>query len=340
MFRFEHPEYLWGFLLIPLLIVLFVFMLRARQQALNNFGNNTLLAQLVPTMSKYKHTFKFILLMIAIILLLISWANPQWGTKREKVKRKSVDVFIALDISYSMLAEDVAPNRIERARKFSEKLIRGLKGDRVGTIIFAGNAYLQMPLTTDYSAAQLFVKSANPDMAPSQGTAISDAIDLAELSFEQNNKQHKALVIITDGETHDEATIARAEEARNNGLLIFTVGVGSQEGGLIPIFINGRSDYKRDKTGNPVQTKLNVQMLQELAEAGGGTYFNLTDDDKILDALRTSIDKIEKREFEQRMFNEFESYFQYFLFFAILFIIAEFLISYRKNRWIGDKDIF
>ena len=291
-------------------------------------------------MSRYKHGLKFGLLLFALSFLIIAWANPQWGTKKEKVKRKSADVFIALDISESMLAQDISPNRLERAKKFAQGLAQELRGERTGFIIFAGNAYLQMPLTTDYAAAELFIKSANTQQAPSQGTAISDAIDLAERAFEPENQHHKALVIITDGETHDQEAIERAVQANENGLMIFTVGVGTPDGGYIPLVYSGRSGFKVDEKGEYVRTKLNENMLAELAAAGSGSYYNLSEGDQIIPALRERIDQLEKREFEQRSFNEFESYFQYFIALGLLFLLIEFIISYRKNRWLGDKDIF
>jgi Ca-activated chloride channel family protein len=341
-FRFENADYLYALLLIPLFIVVFLLIQRARKNAFAKFGNISLLSQLMPSYSKYKHTFKFILLLIGISFLIIGWANPQWGTKREKVKRKSVDIFLALDISQSMMAEDVPPNRMERAKRFTQNLIQKLKGDRIGIILFAGNAYLQMPLTTDYAAAQLFLRSANPSQAPAQGTAISEAIDLAEKSFEEDNKKHKAIIIISDGETHDEDALGRARKAADDGLLIYSVGVGTAGGGLIPTIIGGRSDYKRDNTGQPVRTSLNEQMMKDLADAGKGFYFNLSSNnvEELSTSLRNGIDKLEKREFEARVFNEYESYFQYFIGLALLFLIAEFIISYRKNRWIGEKDFF
>ncbi len=341
-FRFEYGDHLYALLLIPILILFFLLVQRSRKKAMQEFGNTTLLAQMMPLYSKYKHTVKFLLLLFGLSTLIIAWANPQWGTKREKVKQKSVDIFIALDISQSMMAEDIRPNRLERARKFSQQLVNTLKGNRMGIILFAGNAYLQMPLTTDYAAAQLFLRSANPNQAPTQGTAISDALDLAEQSFEEDNKQHKAIIIITDGETHDQETIQFAQEAAKNGLLIYTVGVGTPSGGLIPAVIGGREDYKRDQSGNPVRSALNEKMMQDLADVGNGNYFNLvsSNPDEVSESLKTSIDRMEKREFEARVFNEYESYFQYFIALAILFLGAEFLISYRKNRWLGEKDFF
>ncbi len=341
-FRFENADYLYALLLLPLFMLLFWFIQKARKNAFDKFGNSTLLSQLMPAYSKYKHTAKFVLLLFGLSFLIVGWANPQWGTKKEKVKRKSVDIFIALDISQSMMAEDIRPNRMERARRFAQNLVEKLKGDRLGIILFAGNAYLQMPLTTDYAAAQLFLRSANPSQAPAQGTAISEAIDLAEQSFKEENKQHKAIIIISDGETHDQDALDRAKEAAENGLLIYSIGVGTPSGGFIPTVIGGRSDYKRDNKGNPVKTSLNEPMMKDLANAGGGFYFNLAGNevDEVSTALRNSVDKLEKREFEARVFNEYESYFQYFIGIAILFLIAEFLLSYRENKWLAGKDLF
>ena len=340
MFRFEQPDHLYAAILIPILIALFVIALLARKRALERFGEHHLIAQLMPKMSRYKHSVKFIFLMLAMAFLVIGWANPQWGARKEKVKRKSVDIFIALDISRSMLARDVPPNRMERAKKFAQNLVEELKGDRVGVIIFAGNAYLQTPLTTDYAAAQLFLKTANPEMAPSQGTAISDAINLAENVFGEDNKAHKALVVITDGENHDEQTLDRARQANENGLMIFSVGVGTTEGDLIPLNYGNRQEYQRDRSGNPVKSQLNEAMLRDLAEAGKGDYFNIRQGDGVITALRDRINQLEKREFETRAFEEYESYFQYFLAIALLFLIVEFLISYRKNRLLEGKNLF
>jgi Ca-activated chloride channel family protein len=341
MFRFEQPDHLYAAIILPILVVLFIIALLARKRSLARFGEHRLIAQLMPKMSRYKHQVKFIFMILAMAFLVVGWANPQWGSRKKKVKRKSVDVFIALDISRSMMARDSAPNRMERSKKFAQNLVDGLKGDRIGVIIFAGNAYLQTPLTTDYAAAQLFLRTANPDMAPSQGTAISDAIDLAENVFGEDNKAHKALVVITDGENHDAETLERAREANENGLMIFSVGVGTTKGDLIPISYNGKQEYIRDsQTGELVRSQLNEQMLQDLADAGNGSYFNIQQEGDVIEALRERIDKLEKREFETRAFDEYESYFQYFLAAALLFLIIEFMISYRKNRFLEGKDLF
>jgi len=340
LFRFEYEHFLYALILVPLLIGLYFGISWWRNRQLNNLGNITLLERLSPLYSKYKQWTKAVLILLAFSFLIIGWANPQWGTRKEKVSRKSIDVFLALDISNSMLAEDIAPSRMSRTQNFTTKLIEELKGERIGLILFAGNAYLQMPLTTDYAAAELFVRSANPGLAPSQGTAISEAIDLAERSFAEDNKQHKVLIVLSDGENHDEETIERAQEAADNGLLIFTLGVGTPGGGKIPTQFGNRRDYKRDESGEPIITQLNEQMLADLAQAGNGSYFNLAEGEKIVDALKTSLDRVEKRELEQRSFSEFESYFQYFIGFGLLLLIIEFLIPYTRSGLLEGKDLF
>lgn len=341
MFRFEHPEFLYALALLPVLVLFFSAMLIARRRAIRRFGTTTLMLRLMPERSKYKHIYKFVLLCIGLFLLIIGLANPQWGSKKEEVTRRSVDVFIALDISQSMLAQDIPPNRLERAKRFAQGLVQALRGERLGLIIFAGNAYLQVPLTTDYAAVNLFLKSANPGMAPAQGTAIGDAVRLAEASFEEENRNHKALILITDGENHDEEARDQVQTARDNGLLTFTVGVGTSEGSFIPIRKGGREDYKRDQSGNPVRSRLNEEMIRDLARVGDGAYFNLASgSDAITTALQERIDGIEKREFEQRSFSAYESYFQYFLAPALLLLLLEFLIPYRKSRMLTGQDLF
>jgi len=197
-----------------------------------------------------------------------------------------------------------------------------------------------MPLTADYSAAKLFVKSANPSLIPIQGTSITEAIDLAERSFEEDSRNRKTLILITDGENHEEGMMERAETANDNGLLIFTVGVGTEQGSSIPIYANGRSMFKTDESGKTVYSRLDEKMLRELAQAGRGQYYNITANEKIIDAVSERIDQLEKQEMEQQSFSEYESYFQVFIGFALLLIIIEFLVSYRRSKWLEGKDIF
>ncbi|MBK7872000.1 MAG: VWA domain-containing protein [Saprospiraceae bacterium] len=341
MFRFEHPYYLYALEILPVLGVFFYLMLQSRKRALQRFGNRELIKKLMPQASKYKHALKFWLFLLGITFMIFGAANPQWGVKRENVKRKGIDIFVALDVSKSMLAEDIAPNRLERAKKFSEDLVEKLRGERLGLILFAGNAYLQVPLTTDYAALGIFIKSANPDQMPTQGTAIGDVVALSERSFPANNQRHKVLIIISDGENHEDEAQQRAEEAADEGLLIFTTGIGTAEGGFIPEFENGTVDFKRDERGEPVRSRMNEEALKRIAAVGNGAYFNLANDtDQILKALQQRIDMVEKREYEQRAFTEFESYFQYFIGVALLLLVIEFLISYTKNRFLADKDLF
>lgn len=341
MFRFEHPEHLYALLAVPLLVLFFTASRLHRRRALTRFGDLQLMKQIAPDMSKYKHTLKFILLIIGMAILVIAWANPQWGSKKETVTRKGIDLFIALDISQSMLAEDVSPSRLERAKRFGQNLVEGLKGENIGVILFACNAYLQVPLTIDYSFADLFLRTANPGMAPSQGTSLAEAIQLAQQSFPEENERNKALVIISDGEDHDGAAAAVATEANENGLTIFTIGIGNPEGSFIPTRVAGRADYKRDNAGNPIRSSLDETTLREVAEAGSGLYFNLSGRDQdIVNALRERIDQIEKQEFEQQSFTDYASYFQLFIALGLLLLILEFIISYRKSRYLADRDIF
>ncbi len=341
MFRFEYPDHLYALLLIPLLIGFFIAMSYLRKRAIERFGTSSLLVQLMPGVSKYKHAVKFTLLTVALAFLIVAWANPQFGTKVQKIDQKSADVFIALDVSRSMWTEDIAPSRMDRASRFTQNLIESLAGERIGLILFAGNAYMQMPLTTDYSAALLFAKSANPDLAPAQGTSIAEAIQLAQRSFDEKNKNYKALVLITDGEDHEGEAITLAEEANADGLLIFTIGVGTANGSLIPTTVNGYTDYLRDNSGNPVRSALNENLLREIAQAGDGAYFNLSaGEEAIVNAIQNGIDQLEKQEMEQRVFDEYNSWFQLPLGIALVLIIIEFFISYRKSRLLEGRDLF
>lgn len=339
MFRFEHLDHFYALALIPVLTIFFIWMRRKRLKALLRFGETDLVKRLMPQVSNIKHQLKFGVLMLAFGLLVIAWANPQLGTKREKAKRKASDVIIALDISNSMLSDDIKPSRLELARAFTLDLVQALKGERIGSIVFAGNAYLQMPLTTDYAAAAMFIKSSNPNQAPTQGTAISEAIDVAERAFGDKAKGNKVLIIISDGEDHDSEAIERAKKAKDNGLVIFTVGVGTAEGGFMPVDFGGTTDYKRDEKGQPIKTKLNEQMLKDLAAASDGEYFNIANTKNVIEALQNRIEKVEKREMELRSFSEYESYFQYFVMFALLILVFEFMLAYRKSDW-EEKDIF
>ena len=332
MFKFEHSYYLWALALLPVLAGLFALAWRLRMTSLARFGGAEVVRRMAPSLSRYKHFVKFGLLLMACLFLIIGLANPQWGSKRKPVQRKGIDLFIALDISQSMMAEDVSPSRLQRAKRFAQQLVDKLASNNIGVILFACNAFPVAPLTSDYYFAKLALSTATPDQAGEQGTSISSAIDLAERSFDPENETHKAIIILTDGEDHDGRGAAQAEAANENGTLVFTVGVGSAGGSFIPINVRGMQDYLRDESGTPVRSRLDPATLGEVARAGGGAYFSLEKNaDGLAEALREKIDAIEKREYEQRFFTDYESYFQIFIGVAFLLFLFEFLLSYRTS---------
>ena len=339
MFRFEESFILWFIALIPLGFLLFYVSTNWKKSQLNKVGDYSVFSRLFPNWSIKREWLKNSLVLLAFALLFISWANPQWGNRKQKVKAKSSDVIIALDISQSMLAQDISPNRMERSKFFLNELVKKLRGDRIGLVYFAGSAYLQMPLTNDYASAETFIKSANTTQAGTQGTVIADAIKMAMSIFGEENPTQKALIIISDGENHESEAIEAAREAKKNGTFVYTIGVGTPEGARIPIVEKGRRVFKTDKSGNPVTSALNISMLQDIAEAGGGKYYSLDQTLSALKKIDADIDKLEKQEVEQRSFTDYNSYFQYFLFFAILLFIIEYFLSNISNRTKSWKSI-
>lgn len=331
MFQFEHPELLWTAVFIPVLLVFYVLSLKVYRNQKNKFISGKLFDRLVPAHSQKRKHWRFVLLLFAFAAFSVALANPQWGTKKKKIKVQSADILIALDISQSMMAEDISPNRLERSKKFISELIDKLRGDRIGIILFAGEAYLQMPLSTDYAAAQLFIKAANTNLAGTQGTAIKEAIDLAERALENDALHHKSLVLITDGENHDTEALAKAEEAFKKGMTIHTIGVGTDRGAFIPSLNNGREEYKRDQNGELVTSKLNENLLLELARKGGGIYKPINSGMSAINQLLDHFERMQKREVEQRSYTDFESYFQYFIGLGILFFCIFVLLPEGKS---------
>lgn len=332
MFRFEHPVYLYALLLLPLLAVFFWLAWNYRQRALARFATADLLARLVPGLSGRRHWVKFGLLLLGLAFLIVGWANPQYTMQRQQVQREGIDIMIALDVSRSMLAEDIQPSRLERAKRFAQSLVDALAGNNVGLELFACSAFIQVPITTDYAFLKLAITTASPDQATAQGTSLTYAIDLAEGAFAEESRNNRALILISDGEAHDEYAADEAAAALDEGLTIYTVGVGQEEGSFIPVILGGRQDYLRDASGEPVRTRLEAESLQAIADAGGGQYYPLTNNtDAIINSLRTQLDALEKREFELRSFTDFASYFQYFIGMALFFVILEYSLSYRKK---------
>ncbi len=341
MFRFEHPEYLYFLFLVPLLGLFFLMAWYQRKKALKRLAEVDLLPQLAPGLSGRPHRVKFALLAVALALLIIGWANPQWSTQRREVERQGVDLIIALDISRSMLAEDIQPNRLERAKRFATQLVDELAGNNIGVELFACTPFMQVPLTTDYAFANQALRAASTDQAPAQGSAIGDAIDLAESAFEEASLSHRALIILSDGEEHDGTAVAAAEAAASEGLIIYTIGIGTQEGGFMPVLNSRRrTEYIENDYGEPVRTQLQPEALSDIAAAAGGIYYNLetAGEASVADQLQKQLSGIEQRAFEAQAFTDFESYFQYFLGLALLLLVVEFGLSFRRSSAESDFD--
>lgn len=332
MFRFENPQFLWLLWLPVLLGFAYRIVLAQRQQRIAEIGNPDLVNRLFKGYSPQLLWRKFGLLLGALACLAFALANPQLGTKTEKVKRQGIDLLIALDVSQSMLAQDVAPDRLSRAKQAIERIIENRKGDRVGLIVFAGSAFLQMPLSNDYAAAKLFLQSVNTDIMPTQGTAIGQALDICLQSFKDEDKKHKAILVISDGEDHQKGASDLAGEAAQKGILVYCMGIGSEKGSQIPIYADGRRvDVKRDEAGNEVISKLNEEALKNIADAGNGRYFRISDTQNDLNALVTALNSIEKRDFEEQTFTDYASRFQYFIFIALGLLVAAYLLPERQQ---------
>lgn len=311
-------------ILIPVLVALFVAMIYWRRRKLKTLGDERLINTQILGFIPGRQTLRFVLLSLALVSIVIGWANLQMGSKTEKVQRKGVDVIIALDVSKSMLARDIQPNRLARAKQLVQSMIDKMKNDRVGLVVFAGKAYLQVPLTIDYSAMKMMMQNVQPDLVPTQGTVISQAVDLAMRSFSQKEKKYKSLVIISDGEDHDETAVAKVKEAAESGVIIHTVGIGSPQG--TTIFDPKTQTVKLDDAGNPVISRLNEDALRSIASAGRGTYTFLRNTDNAAQKIVGEIDGMEQKSLGAVVFTDFSSYFQYFLAVGFLLLIIEWLL--------------
>ena len=340
MFKFGNIEYLWGLLIVPLLTIIFVWSRISRKKALRRFGNEGILAQLMPFSSKNRPVFKFMVLMLALAFIIAGIARPQFGSKLKKVKREGIELIIALDVSNSMMAEDIQPNRLERAVRAISRLIDKLKDDKIGLIVFAGDAYTQLPITSDYNSAKLFLNSVSPQIVPKQGTAVGAAINLAVRSFTPGGEANKAVVVITDGENHEDDAVSAAKNAVDNGIVVHAIGMGLPQGSPIPVLLNGQKEYMKDREGNVVITKLDEQMLEQIAGAGEGIYVRANNTEIGLNALFDEINKMEKEEMESRIYSEYEDQFQYFFAIALFLILLEFIILERKNKYLKNIKLF
>ena len=340
--RFENPQYLYWLLIIPVLVAVYVLIRLWNKRQFGRFANVKLRGYLVPMFSSARANTKFVIFNLIIALLIIGAANLQSGSKMEKVKREGIDLFLCVDISNSMHAEDIAPNRLERSKQAINKLISKLGGDRIGIIVFAGNAYVQLPITTDYSAAKMFLSTVDTDLIPTQGTEVGRAIELAIKSFGED-EHNKAIVIISDGEDHENGdAVKAAQEAAKRGIKIYTIGMGLDEGAPIPLYnkYGKKTGYKKDKDGNIIITKLDDNILRQIAEIGDGLYVRASNSNVGLDKIYEDINKTEKSEIESNVFTDYEDQFQWFVGAAILLLIIEILLSSGKKEWESKFNLF
>lgn len=341
MFRFGSPHYLYLLVLIPILIALYIYFRIQRKKAIREFGNPEILESLMPSASKSRPNLKFIILITALAFLIIGIARPQFGAKLQKIKRKGIELVIALDVSNSMLAEDIQPNRLEKAKRAIAKLTERLSNDKIGLIVFAGDAYTQIPITTDYTSAKLFLSSISPDIVPTQGTAIGSAIDLAMKSFTPESETSKAIIVITDGENHEDDAVEMAKLAAENNIVVHTIGMGLPQGGPIPVAnAYGQKDFRRDKEGQVIVTKLDEKMLQEIATAGKGTYTRANNTEVGINSVFDEINKMEKSELESRVYSDYNDQFFYFIAIALALVIIEYCVMENKNKLFRNFKLF
>jgi Ca-activated chloride channel homolog len=340
LFRFANPDFLYLLLLLPVLILLYILNVIRKRNVLKRVGEANLVSRLIPEMSKIRPTVKFILQLGAVATGIIMLARPQFGSKIEDVKKQGVEVIIALDVSNSMLAEDIQPDRLTRAKQAISRLVDNLDNDKIGLIVFAGDAYIQIPLTTDYISAKMFLSAITPDIVPKQGTAIGSAISLGMRSFSPGEGKSKAIIIITDGENHEDDPVKEAEGASKAGIIIYTLGIGSTEGVPIPILRNGRKDFLKDEKGNTVITRLDEDILKKIALATNGNYVRASNSNIGLDEIFSDIKKMKKQDLQSTQYTEYNDQYQIFAALTLLILLIDFIIMERKNRRLANIRLF
>ena len=330
---------LWWLLTIPVFIIGYILYTRRKRRQLAEFGDPELVSELMPDASKARPVVKFSLLMVALALLIMAAARPQYGQKEKTVKRQGIEVMIALDISNSMMAEDVAPNRLDRAKQMLSKMIDRMVDDKVGLVVFAGEAYTQLPNTCDYVSAKMFLNTITPALIPTQGTAIGAALETSIRSFgSQESDAGRAIILITDGENHEDDAIAAAKHARELGIQVFVVGIGKPEGSPIPIA--GTNNYIKDRSGQVVVSRLNEDMCQQIAQAGNGIYVRCDNTNTAMRALQQELDRIATAELETKVYADYNEQYQSFVLIALLLLVIDFFILERKNHRLAKMDIF
>ena len=342
MVQLDEKIYFYLLIIIPVIVILFLLVLIWKKSTRKKFANTELLKRLTPNRSSNKGVIKLIVLILGLTLLIVGLVNPKIGTKLETVKREGVDIVFAVDVSKSMLAEDIAPNRIEKAKRLVSEIINQLASDRIGIIAYAGQAYPQLPITTDYSAAKMFLQGMNTDMLTSQGTAIDQAIELATTYYDDAEQTNRVLFIISDGEDHSEgSTLDAVEDAVDEGITIYTIGVGKEKGAPIPIKRNGiLESLKKDNQGETVITKLNKEVLIDIASEGNGQYIDGSNTDAAVEIIKNELLQMDKKEFEAKQFAEYKDQFQWFIGAALLLLFLDIFILDRKTKWLKNLNLF
>jgi Ca-activated chloride channel family protein len=338
MFRFAHPEYLFLLLIVPLLVGLFIYTRIQKKRKLQLFGDPALLASLMPNVSFLRPRFKFYMQLTAVILMIVVMAQPQFGTKEEKQEKNGIEVMIALDVSNSMMAQDIQPARLDKAKMVLSKLVDGMTNDKVGLVVFAGDAYIQLPITADYVSAKMFMSSISPALVPRQGTAIGSAIDLCIKSFGEKSDVSRAIILITDGENHEDDAVGAAKLAAENGIVVHVVGMGKPEGAPIPV--DGTMSFRKDKEGNVVVSKLNEDMCRSIATAGGGTYVRADNQNSAYRVVSKELDNLAKSKLETRVFSDYNEQFQSFALLALILLFFDSFIFDRRNKRLSKLRIF
>ena len=338
MFRFESPAYLYLLFIVPLLLFGFIFMMILRRNALKKIGEYKLIRALMPDVSTYRLYIKFTLILLCVAFLCIALARPQFGVENKVEKHEGIEVVVALDISNSMLAQDIKPNRLERAKRLVDRLVDRLQNDKIGLIVFAGDAFTQLPITADRVSAKMFLESISPEMISKQGTDIGQAVKLAMRSFTAREGVGRAIIIITDGESHEPGAVEAVEAAAKDGVQINVMGIGSLEGSPIPMGSN--NDFQRDASGNVVITKLNQEMGEQIAKTGGGVFAMVDNSNSALNAIMKEIDRLEKSEIESTTFRAYSEQFVVLAWLTLLALSVEFFLLEGKNPIMRRINLF
>ncbi|MBS5874939.1 MAG: VWA domain-containing protein [Prevotella sp.] len=337
MFRFENPAFLYLLIIIPVIIVIRLLEMRKRKLKLKKFGDLSLLKQLMPDVSSSRKSLKFWLMIAALALLIVMLARPQMGTKISQEKRKGIEVIISLDISNSMRAEDVVPSRLDKSKMLVENMVDNFTNDKVGLVVFAGDAFIQLPITSDYVSAKMFLQNTDPSLIATQGTDLAGAIELSSKSFTQQDKVGRAILIITDGEDHEGGAIEAAEKARKNGIRVFVLGVGSTKGSPVP---DGNGGYMKDNSGQEVISALNEEMCKQVAQAGGGAYIHVDNTSLAQRQLNDELTKLQKGDISSVVYSEYDEQFQAVGILVLILLIIEMLILERKNQLFKKIKLF